>query len=227
MKEQNEGQMQLPENAFRELSPGEEYTPIMKPEVSYPEVNAWSVTWGIVMAMLFSAAAAYLGLKVGQVFEAAIPIAIIAVGVSTATKRSKALGENVIIQSIGACSGAVVAGAIFTLPAIYILQAKYPNIRILNVTAGADGSYSFYGTDAPVFVPACTLGGVIETTGAGDTFCASVLNFVLEHDTENLTEADRTQMLRFANTAAYIVTTRKGAIRAMPEKAEVEQLLAK
>ena len=129
MKEQNEGQMQLPENAFRELSPGEEYTPIMKPEVSYPEVNAWSVTWGIVMAMLFSAAAAYLGLKVGQVFEAAIPIAIIAVGVSTATKRSKALGENVIIQSIGACSGAVVAGAIFTLPAIYILQAKYPEMH--------------------------------------------------------------------------------------------------
>ena len=128
MKEQNEGQMQMPENAFRELSPGEEYTPIMKPEVSYPEVNAWSVTWGIVMAMLFSAAAAYLGLKVGQVFEAAIPIAIIAVGVSTATKRSKALGENVIIQSIGACSGAVVAGAIFTLPAIYILQAKYPEM---------------------------------------------------------------------------------------------------
>ena len=128
MKEQNEGQMQLPENAFRELSPGEEYNPIMKPEVSYPEVNAWSVTWGIVMAMLFSAAAAYLGLKVGQVFEAAIPIAIIAVGVSTATKRSKALGENVIIQSIGACSGAVVAGAIFTLPAIYILQAKYPEM---------------------------------------------------------------------------------------------------
>ena len=128
MKEQNEGQMQLPENAFRELSPGEEYTPIMKPEVSYPEVNAWSVTWGIVMAILFSAAAAYLGLKVGQVFEAAIPIAIIAVGVSTATKRSKALGENVIIQSIGACSGAVVAGAIFTLPAIYILQTKYPEM---------------------------------------------------------------------------------------------------
>lgn len=79
------------------------------------------------MAMLFSAAAAYLGLKVGQ-FEAAIPIAIIAVGVSTAAKRNKALGENVIIQSIGACSGAVVAGAIFTLPAIYILQAKYPEM---------------------------------------------------------------------------------------------------
>ena len=92
------------------------------------EVNVWSVTWGVVMAMLFSAAAAYLGLKVGQVFEAAIPIAIIAVGVSTAAKRSNALKENVIIQSIGACSGAVVAGAIFTLPAIYILQAKYPEM---------------------------------------------------------------------------------------------------
>ena len=92
------------------------------------EVNAWSVTWGVLMAVLFSAAAAYLGLKVGQVFEAAIPIAIIAVGVSAAAKRSNALKENVIIQSIGACSGAVVAGAIFTLPAIYILQAKYPEM---------------------------------------------------------------------------------------------------
>ena len=118
----------LPENAFRELKEGEQYEPLMSPEGNYPEVNAWSVTWGVVMAMLFSAAAAYLGLKVGQVFEAAIPIAIIAVGVSTAAKRSKALGENVIIQSIGACSGAVVAGAIFTLPAIYILQAKYPEM---------------------------------------------------------------------------------------------------
>ena len=92
------------------------------------EVNFWSVTWGVLMAVLFSAAAAYLGLKVGQVFEAAIPIAIIAVGVSAAAKRSNALRENVIIQSIGACSGAVVAGAIFTLPAIYILQAKYPEM---------------------------------------------------------------------------------------------------
>lgn len=116
---------QLPDNAFRELREGEEYEPVMSPNRQYPEVNAWSVTWGIVMAVLFSAAAAYLGLKVGQVFEAAIPIAIIAVGVSTAAKRKKGLGENVIIQSIGACSGAVVAGAIFTLPAIYILQAKY------------------------------------------------------------------------------------------------------
>ena len=119
---------QLPENAFRELKEGEKFEPMMDPRKQYPEVNAWSVTWGVVMAMLFSAAAAYLGLKVGQVFEAAIPIAIIAVGVSTATKRNKALGENVIIQSIGACSGAVVAGAIFTLPAIYILQAKYPEM---------------------------------------------------------------------------------------------------
>ena len=120
--------MQLPENAFRELRDGESYEPMMSPRASYPEVNAWSVTWGVLMAMLFSAAAAYLGLKVGQVFEAAIPIAIIAVGVSTAAKRSRALGENVIIRGIGACSGAVVAGAIFTLPAIYILQAKYPEM---------------------------------------------------------------------------------------------------
>ena len=127
MKDEKD-QVQLPENAFRELKEGEDYDPVMSPQKEYPEVNGWSVTWGILMAVLFSAAAAYLGLKVGQVFEAAIPIAIIAVGVSTAAKRSKALGENVIIQSIGACSGSVVAGAIFTLPAIYILQAKYPDM---------------------------------------------------------------------------------------------------
>ena len=122
--------MQLPDNAFRELKDGEQYEPIMDPRKTYPEVNAWSVTWGIIMAMVFSAAAAYMGLKVGQVFEAAIPIAIIAVGVSTASKRKNALGENVIIQSIGACSGVIVAGAIFTLPAIYILQAKYPEMTV-------------------------------------------------------------------------------------------------
>ena len=121
-------QMQLPENAFRELQEGEHYEPLMRADREYPEVNAWSVAWGVVMAVVFSAAAAYLGLKVGQVFEAAIPIAIIAVGVSTVAKRKGALGENVIIQSIGACSGSVVAGAIFTLPALYILQAKYPDM---------------------------------------------------------------------------------------------------
>ena len=122
MKQEQEKPVGLPENAFRPLKPGEKYHPIMSPDRQYPEVNAWSVTWGILMAILFSAAAAYLGLKVGQVFEAAIPIAIIAVGVSGAAKRKNALGENVIIQSIGACSGVIVAGAIFTLPALYILQ---------------------------------------------------------------------------------------------------------
>ena len=127
MENKEKETVQLPDNAFRELHEGESYEPIMRADRTYPEVNGWSVTWGIIMAMLFSAAAAYLGLKVGQVFEAAIPIAIIAVGASTAAKRKNALGENVIIQSIGACSGAVVAGAIFTLPAIYILQAKYPD----------------------------------------------------------------------------------------------------
>ena len=130
MKQENEKPTGLPENAFRPLKPGEEYYPLMSPDKEYPEVNLWSVSWGIAMAILFSAAAAYLGLKVGQVFEAAIPIAIIAVGVSSAAKRKGALGENVIIQSIGACSGVIVAGAIFTLPALYILQDKYPEMTV-------------------------------------------------------------------------------------------------
>ena len=130
MKQENEKATGLPENAFRPLKPGEEYHPLMSPDKEYPEVNLWSVSWGIAMAILFSAAAAYLGLKVGQVFEAAIPIAIIAVGVSSAAKRKGALGENVIIQSIGACSGVIVAGAIFTLPALYILQDKYPEMTV-------------------------------------------------------------------------------------------------
>ena len=125
-QEEEEKAIGVPENAFRELKPGEVYNPLMSPDKKYPEVNLWSVLWGIAMAVLFSAAAAYLGLKVGQVFEAAIPIAIIAVGVSGAAKRKNALGENVIIQSIGASSGVIVAGAIFTLPALYILQESYP-----------------------------------------------------------------------------------------------------
>ena len=125
MKETN-----LPDNAFRELREGEEYTPLMKPERTYREVTPWSIFWGILMAVIFSAATAYLGLKVGQVFEAAIPITIIAVGLSGATHRKDPLGENVIIQSIGACSGMIVAGAIFTLPALYILQSKYPDITV-------------------------------------------------------------------------------------------------
>lgn len=130
MKQENEKSTGLPENAFRPLNEGEEYRPLMSPDKVYPEVNFWSVSWGIAMAVLFSAAAAYLGLKVGQVFEAAIPIAIIAVGMSTLAKRKNALGENVIIQSIGACSGVIVAGAIFTLPALYILQSKYPEMTV-------------------------------------------------------------------------------------------------
>lgn len=122
--------IQLPENASRPLKPGEKYEPILKPNQEYPEITPYSVIMGVIMAVIFSAAAAYLGLKVGQVFEAAIPIAIIAVGLSSAMKRKNALGENVIIQSIGASSGVIVAGAIFTLPALYILQAKYPDITV-------------------------------------------------------------------------------------------------
>ena len=125
MKETN-----LPENAFRELREGETYEPLMKPERTYREVTPWSIFWGLLMAVIFSAATAYLGLKVGQVFEAAIPITIIAVGLSGATHRKDPLGENVIIQSIGACSGMIVAGAIFTLPALYILQNKYPELTV-------------------------------------------------------------------------------------------------
>ena len=112
----------LPENAYKELKEGEEYRPIMDPNQSQEEVTPWSVGWGLVMAVLFSAAAAYSGLKIGQVFEAAIPIAILAVGLSTAFKRKGSLGQNVIIQSIGASSGVIVAGAIFTIPALYILD---------------------------------------------------------------------------------------------------------
>lgn len=120
----------VPENAFRELKKGEQYEPPMSPERTYKEVTVWSVLWGVLMAVVFSAASAYLGLKVGQVFEAAIPITIIAIGVTGATHRKGALGENVIIQSIGACSGMIVAGAIFTLPALYILQDKYPEMTV-------------------------------------------------------------------------------------------------
>ena len=123
--QEEKGKIDIPENAFRELKDGEEYVPVMKPGSEYPEVTPYSVSVGLLMAIIFSAAAAYLGLKVGQVFEAAIPIAIIAVGLSGALKKKNALGQNVIIQSIGASSGIVVAGAIFTLPALYILQATY------------------------------------------------------------------------------------------------------
>ncbi|MDE6247844.1 MAG: oligopeptide transporter, OPT family [Muribaculaceae bacterium] len=120
----------LPENAFRELGQDEVYRPVMSPAHDQKEVTPYSVITGLVMAIIFSAAAAYLGLKVGQVFEAAIPIAIIAVGLSNALGKKNALGQNVIIQSIGACSGVIVAGAIFTLPALFILQAKYPDITV-------------------------------------------------------------------------------------------------
>ena len=114
----------LPENAQRELKPGEKYEPLLSPQKNYPEVTPYSVCIGLVMVIIFSAAAAYLGLKVGQVFEAAIPIAIIAVGLTSALGKNGGLGQNVIIQSIGGCSGSVVAGAIFTLPAIYILGVE-------------------------------------------------------------------------------------------------------
>lgn len=131
----------LPENAYTELKPGEVYHPLMPPESSPREITPYSVIWGLLMAVLFSAAAAYLGLKIGQVFEAAIPIAIIAVGLSAALKRKGALGENVIIQSIGQNSGLIVAGAIFTIPALYILnlEAHFYQIFLASAFGGILG----------------------------------------------------------------------------------------
>jgi putative OPT family oligopeptide transporter len=128
----------LPENAYKELKEGESYSPILDPGKEYPEVTGWSVGWGLVMAVLFSAAAAYSGLKIGQVFEAAIPIAILAVGISTVAHKKYALGQNVIIQSIGACSGLIVAGAIFTIPALYILDlpASFFKVFMASCTGG-------------------------------------------------------------------------------------------
>ena len=128
----------LPENAYGELAPGETYRPVMPDTPAPREVTPYSVTFGILMAVVFSAAAAYLGLRVGQVFEAAIPIAIIAVGVGNLTGRRNMLGQNVIIQSIGASSGVVVAGAIFTLPALYILglEAQFYQIFLSSLFGG-------------------------------------------------------------------------------------------
>lgn len=120
----------LPENAYKELKPGEEYKPVMPADKVFPEITSWSVGMGLLMAVIFSGAAAYSGLKIGQVFEAAIPISIIAVGASAALRKKNALGQNIIIQSIGAASGVVVAGAIFTIPGLYILQSKYPEIQV-------------------------------------------------------------------------------------------------
>lgn len=138
MEQQPPSTNDLPENAYKELKPGETYRPILDPTGHPAEVTPWSVAWGIVMAILFSAAAAYSGLKIGQVFEAAIPIAILAVGLSTAFRRPNALGQNVIIQSIGASSGVIVAGAIFTIPALYILDlpASYLQVFLASAAGG-------------------------------------------------------------------------------------------
>jgi putative OPT family oligopeptide transporter len=120
----------LPENAYRMLEPGEEYKPVTPADAPLPEATLYSVIWGMFYAVIFSAAAAYLGLKIGQVFEAAIPIAILAVGSSFMLGRKNALQENVIIQSIGSSSGVIVAGAIFTIPGLYILGVEATFIQI-------------------------------------------------------------------------------------------------
>ena len=167
-------EIKMPDNAYTELKEGEEYKPILMGTKKYPEINAWTVIWGIIMAIIFSAATAYAGLRFGQVFEAAIPIAIIAVGASTLAKRKSPLSENVIIQSIGASSGVIVAGAIFTLPAIYIIQETNPDIQ-MNVNfftatteilvSGAKG-----GNQAKLLVISGLIGGLYD-------FCMTTFNF--------------------------------------------------
>lgn len=141
MEQEEQKLNSLPENAYRELKPGEKYKPMMPANSKPKEVTLYSVVFGIIMAVVFSAAAAYLGLKVGQVFEAAIPIAIIAVGVGNLAKKNNMLGQNVIIQSIGASSGVIVAGAIFTLPALYILglEAEFYQIFLSSLLGGLLG----------------------------------------------------------------------------------------
>ncbi len=141
MSEQNIQNTSLPENAYRELKAGEEYTPVMPASATPAEATPYSVVMGVVMAVIFSAAAAFLGLKVGQVFEAAIPIAILAVGIGNMLGRKGRLGENVVIQSIGACSGVIVAGAIFTLPALYILglEAQFYQVFLSSLLGGVLG----------------------------------------------------------------------------------------
>ena len=141
MEQEEQKLNSLPDNAYRELKPGEVYKPIMPANSKPREVTTYSVVFGIIMAIVFSAAAAYLGLKVGQVFEAAIPIAIIAVGCGNLMKKNNMLGQNVIIQSIGASSGVIVAGAIFTLPALYILglDAKFYQISLSSLLGGLLG----------------------------------------------------------------------------------------
>ncbi|MBK6735242.1 MAG: oligopeptide transporter, OPT family [bacterium] len=115
------GSKSLPENAYRALKPGEKYIPVVPADSIVPEITGYSLTMGLIFAVVFSAAAAYLGLKIGQVFEAAIPITILAIGVSAGLGKKNALQQHVMIQSIGSASGVVVAGAIFTLPGLYIL----------------------------------------------------------------------------------------------------------
>ena len=139
---ENKKNISLPENAYRELKQGEEYQPIMSAQSKPAEATPYSVTMGVIMAIIFSAAAAFLGLKVGQVFEAAIPIAILAAGFGSLRGKNRSmLGENVIIQSIGASSGVIVAGAIFTLPALYILglEAQFYQVFLSSLLGGVLG----------------------------------------------------------------------------------------
>lgn len=210
MENKEKQNIELPENAFRELKEGEEYQPVMSPNKVYPEVSTWSVTWGLVMVVLFSAAAAYLGLKVGQVFEAAIPIAIIAIGMSSATKRKNALGENVIIQSIGACSGAVVAGGIlgilFLIPfRKYFVKEQHGKYPFPEATATTQVLVSGEkgGSQAKPLLLAGLVGGLYDFSVAtfgwwNETVTSRMIGF-------GETIADKAKLVFKVNTGAAIL----------------------
>src|SRR5262245_28053498 len=112
----------LPQNAYVTLAEGETYEPMVLPQETPPESTFRSIGWGITLCVIFTVASAYSGLKVGQVMEAAIPIAILAIGLARMFRRRSSILENVIITTIGGAAGSVVAGAIFTLPALYALK---------------------------------------------------------------------------------------------------------
>jgi len=127
----------LPDNAYTVLGPGEAYRPVVPPPARVPEGTVRSVLWGLFLCIVFRLASAYSGLKVGQVMEASIPISILAIGLARVYRRRSTLLENVILTNIGGTSGAVVAGAVFTLPALYILGLDpHPLQTILICLAG-------------------------------------------------------------------------------------------
>ena len=147
----------LPENAYQALKPGESYPPIVAATVHAPELTARSIGWGILLCVIFTVASAYSGLKVGQVMESAIPISILAIGLARLYPRRSSLLENVIITGIGGVAGSVVAGAVFTVPALYILKLDpHPVRRFLSVWPADVLAYSSSFPYGAILCGTCT-----------------------------------------------------------------------